>query len=68
MENTSEAMKGAGPYKSCDDCQGAGAVIGSVDDGTGDRTVAECQRCAGTGALILRGLRKGQPFYARPKV
>lgn len=56
------------PYMGCDGCQGAGLVIGPWGPEAGGRPRAECQKCAGTGALILRGLRKGKPFYGQPKV
>lgn len=61
-------MKNPEPWKACGDCGGAGLIVGPVDEPTGQRQAAECARCAGTGALILRGLRKGEPAYGQPKI
>jgi len=45
-----------------------GIVIGPVDEATGRREVAEHKPCDGSGILILRGLRKGRPFYSVPRL
>jgi len=60
---------GSGPkgQKACDNCNGTGLIPGPHDPEAGGRPIVDCQRCAGTGALILCGLRKGQPFYGRPR-
>ena len=61
-------MKEPKRHKSCDGCGGAGIVIGPVDEAIGECHVAQCPKCAGTGAMILQGLRKGAPFYRVPKI
>lgn len=61
-------MKEPKGHKPCGDCGGAGVLVGPVDEATGQRQVAECGRCDGTGALILRGLRKGEPAYGQPRI
>lgn len=56
------------PYKACPECDGMGIKVGPIDEATGQRLIGECHRCDGGGALILQGLREGEPIYRAPKL
>lgn len=56
------------PYVPCAGCDGMGIIIGPVQEATWKRGIAEHAPCAGSGILILRGLRKGLPVYSTPRL
>lgn len=59
---------GRKPYLSCAVCRGMGILIGPMDEASGRREITEHKPCAGSGILVLRGLREGRPLYTMPRL